>query len=220
MFALTRVSSTSIADIEQEIRARYDKPAVTIVHNMPRVMNTFSAASSFNATGNPHAWNAPACNPKLSAALEKLITESLIDLIPNDKALVPHEDAQVGPNDWDGSFGLQKGLKTIKLGSGREIKADFVFVGIGNRSNTELVEHADDAAIVDGQIWVDDYLRVSRSSPPALMPGGWLTSWQVRSSHPLSQLSQNYYAIGDCCSTAGWKTIQGAQYDAAHAALK
>lgn len=128
---------------------------------MPHVMNPFSAASNFNATGNPHAWNAPACNPKLSAALEKLIEESLIDLISNDKALVPSQTAPVGPNDWDGSFGLQKGLKTVKLGSGREVKADFVFVGIGNRSNVELVEDADEGALVDGQIWVDDYLRVS-----------------------------------------------------------
>lgn len=124
-------------------------------------METFSTASSFNATGNPHAWNAPACNPKLSAALEKLIADSLIDLIPNDKALVPSEHAIVGPNDWDGSFGLQKGLKTVKLGSGKEVKADFVFIGIGNRSNVELVQDVDEYALVDGQIWVDDYLRVS-----------------------------------------------------------
>lgn len=128
-------------------------------------MNPFSTASSFNATGNPHAWNAPACNPKLSTALEKLIIDSFIELIPNDKALVPAEHAEVGPNDWDGSFGLQKGMKTVKLGSGKEVKADFVFVGIGNRSNVELVEDADDGALVDGQIWVDEYLRVSDLTP-------------------------------------------------------
>lgn len=125
-------------------------------------MNPFSKASDFNVTGNPHAWNAPACNPKLSVALEKLIAECHIDLIPNDKALVPSESAIVSPTDWDGSFGLQKGMKTVKLGSGREIKADFVFVGIGNRSNVELVEDVDDGALVDGQVWVDEYLRVSR----------------------------------------------------------
>jgi hypothetical protein len=124
-------------------------------------MNPFSAASSFNATGNPHAWNAPACSPKLSLALEKLIHECLIDLVCDDKALVPSEGAQLGPDEWDGSFGLQKGMKTVKLGSGKEVKADFIFVGIGNRSNVELVEQGDDSALVDGQIWVDDYLRVS-----------------------------------------------------------
>jgi hypothetical protein len=123
-------------------------------------MNPFSKASHFNTSGNPHAWNAPACSPKLSTALEKLISECLIDLVPNDKALVPSEYDRLGPDDWDGSFGLQKGMKTVKLGSGREIKADFVFIGIGNRSNVELVEQADDAALADGQIWVDDYLRV------------------------------------------------------------
>lgn len=127
-------------------------------------MNPFSKASNFNATGNPHAWNAPACNPKLSVALEKLIAESHIDLIPNDKALVPSETAVVGATDWDGSFGLQKGVKTVKLGSGREVKADFVFVGIGNSSNVQLVEDADDGALVDGQVWVDEYLRVSKFS--------------------------------------------------------
>jgi hypothetical protein len=123
-------------------------------------MNPFSKASHFNTSGNPHAWNAPACSPKLSTALEKLISECLIDLVPNDKALVPSEYDRLGPDEWDGSFGLQKGMKTVKLGSGREIKADFVFIGIGNRSNVELVEQADDAALADGEIWVDDYLRV------------------------------------------------------------
>jgi hypothetical protein len=123
-------------------------------------MNPFSKASHFNTSGNPHAWNAPACSPKLSTALEKLISECLIDLVPNDKALVPSVYDRLGPDDWDGSFGLQKGMKTVKLGSGREIKADSVFIGIGNRSNVELVEQADDAALADGQIWVDDYLRV------------------------------------------------------------
>jgi NADPH-dependent 2,4-dienoyl-CoA reductase/sulfur reductase-like enzyme len=96
----------------------------------------------------------------LSTALEKLIAECLIDLVPNDKALVPSEHAHVGPDEWDGSFGLQKGMKTVKLASGKEVKADFVFIGIGNRSNVELVEEADDSALADGQIWVDDYLRV------------------------------------------------------------
>jgi hypothetical protein len=123
-------------------------------------MNPFSKASSSNSSGNPHAWNAPACSPKLSTALEKLISECLIDLIPNDKALVPSEHAILGPDEWDGSFGLQKGMKIVKLGSGREVRADFVFIGIGNRSNVELVEEADDSALADGQIWVDDYLRV------------------------------------------------------------
>jgi hypothetical protein len=123
-------------------------------------MNPFSKASSFNTSGNPHAWNAPACSPKLSTALEKLIAECLIDLVPNDKALVPSEHAHVGPDEWDGSFGLQKGMKTVKLASGKEVKADFVFIGIGDKSNVELVEEADDSALADGQIWVDDYLRV------------------------------------------------------------
>jgi NADPH-dependent 2,4-dienoyl-CoA reductase/sulfur reductase-like enzyme len=92
--------------------------------------------------------------------LEKLISECHIDLVPNDKASVPFEHAILGPDEWDGSFGLQKWMKSVKLGSGKEVKADFVFIGIGNRSNVELVDEADDCALADGQIWVDDYLRV------------------------------------------------------------
>lgn len=136
-------------------------------------MNTFNTASDFNASGNPHAWVAPACNPKLAIALEKLIAESHIDLITSDKALLPHDlhgndeeaDGRGGayrdPSEWDGSFGLQKGMKKVRLASGKTVLADFVFVGIGNRSNVELVEKADEGALVDGQVWVDDYLRVS-----------------------------------------------------------
>ena len=47
-----------------------------------------------------------------------------------------------------------------------------------------------------------------------------LADEQVKSSNTASPLQKNYYAIGDCCTTPGWKTMQGAQADAAAVAPK
>jgi hypothetical protein len=62
---------------------------------------------------------------------------------------------------WDGSFGLQNGLNKISLPDGKIIEADFIFMGLGNQSNACFVEKADSAAVVDGLIRVDEYLKVS-----------------------------------------------------------
>jgi thioredoxin reductase len=42
---------------------------------------------------------------------------------------------------------------------------------------------------------------------------------QVKSSNASTPL-KNYYAIGDCCSTPGWKTTAGAVSDADACAIK
>lgn len=47
-----------------------------------------------------------------------------------------------------------------------------------------------------------------------------LADEQVKSTNTASPLQKNYYAIGDCCTTPGWKTMQGAQADAAAVAPK
>jgi thioredoxin reductase len=54
-------------------------------------------------------------------------------------------------------------MKKIKLASGKTIEADWVFVSIGNTANSELVQEADQGALVDGMgkmIDVDDFLKV------------------------------------------------------------
>jgi hypothetical protein len=97
-------------------------------------------------------------NPKLSTAVEAALKTLKIEFIGNSKVNIPSSGAE---GQWDGSFGLQNGLKKIALPDGKIIEADFIFMGLGNQSNASFVEKADSAAVVDGLIRVDEYLKVS-----------------------------------------------------------
>jgi hypothetical protein len=162
-----------------------------------------------------------------------------IDLVLEDRVVIP-PPGTVSPSsiEWDGTPGRTSdgGIKKVRTTSGKTIEADFVFVSIGNKPNSGLVKDVDTGAVKGGMIWVDEYLRVSaveqahasrpsRTRPQCLEDthGGThtyahanpLTLPQVRSD----KLSK-YYAIGDCSTSPGWKTSQGAVYDAAGAAAK
>ena len=56
------------------------------------------------------------------------------------------------------------------MSSGREFKADFVFIGIGHRSNVELVEQVDDAALADGQFLDERFSGAVIESPLSAGP--------------------------------------------------
>ncbi|WVW82068.1 hypothetical protein I302_104073 [Kwoniella bestiolae CBS 10118] len=174
-----------------EIRANYPDKSITIVHSLSSVLHPQATAP--DPKGKAHSYSSPPTLPKLSVTLEKLLADSKIDLILNDKVEIPAE--QTSAEDWSGSFGLQDGVKKVKLQSGKTLEADYVFVSIGNKPNVGLVQQADKDALISGMVGVDEYLRVT-------------------SENSQSPLTKNYYAIGDCCSTPGWKTYMGADYDA------
>ena len=68
----------------------------------------------------------------------------------------------------------------MALPGGKTIEADFIFMGLGNKSNANFVEKADGGAVVDGLVRVDEYLKVSfMCHCPALQV---LTN---RSNHPI-----------------------------------
>jgi hypothetical protein len=116
-------------------------------------------AAEVNSKGTPHGWQAPLVNPKLSTAVETALKQLKIEFIGNSKVTIP--SSSVGEGEWDGSFGLQDGFKKVALPDGKAIEADFVFMGLGNKSNANFVEKADSGAVVDGLVRVDEYLRVS-----------------------------------------------------------
>ncbi|WWC58396.1 uncharacterized protein I303_100936 [Kwoniella dejecticola CBS 10117] len=178
-------------EIAGEIRAAYPDKTITVVHSSEHVLHPTPDAP--NPNGKAHSYSSPPTLPKLSLTLEKLLKEMKIDLITNDKVVIPAN--QSTPEEWSGAFGLQDGVKTVKLQSGKTLEADYVFVSIGNKPNVSLVESADKGAVISGLVGVDEYLRVISDTPN-------------------SPLSRNYYAIGDCSSTPGWKTYMGADYDA------
>ncbi|WWC66586.1 uncharacterized protein I206_100489 [Kwoniella pini CBS 10737] len=183
-------------EIAGEIRAAHPDKTITVVHSSEHVLNP--TADAPDPKGKTHSYSSPPTLPKLSITLEKVLKEMKIDVITSDKVIIPA--SQSTPEEWSGAFGLQDGLKTVKLQSGKTLEADYVFVSIGNKPNVSLVEKADKGAVISGLVDVDDYLRVISDTPN-------------------SPLSKNYYAIGDCSSTPGWKTCMGADYDAKGCAI-
>lgn len=180
---------------DQEMRERVPDASITIVHSGKHLLNPDGPIGS--STSDSYT---PPTNPlKLSLALEKDLESMNIQLVLGDKTAKP--DQHAGEQDWDGSFGKQSGIKNVHLESGKVLQADFVFISIGNKPQAGLVEKADGSAMKDGFIAVDEYLKVKSASASSI-------------------LSKNYYAIGDCCNTPGWKTSQGAGYDGDFCATK
>jgi hypothetical protein len=149
--------------MNQETRALFPEKKITIVHSQAHPMNAANPAKAarVNTEGTPHAWQAPLVNPKLSTALEAALKTHKIEFIGNSKVSIPTSSTRVGEGEWDGSFGLQNCLKKISLPNGKTVEADFVFMGLGNKSNAGFVEKSDSGAVVDGLVRVDEYLKVS-----------------------------------------------------------
>jgi NADPH-dependent 2,4-dienoyl-CoA reductase/sulfur reductase-like enzyme len=103
--------------------------------------------------------------PKLSSALEAAIPALGIELILNERVVVPSPGAAVAEGEWDGSFGALGGIKRVKTVGGKTVEADYVFVSIGNKPNSAIVQKADPAAVKRGLVVVDEFLRVSGPGP-------------------------------------------------------
>ena len=103
---------------------------------------------------------------KLSTTLESSLKQLGIEFVPNESVQIPPSNAGaagagVEQEDWDGTEGLQDGLKKVKLSSGKVLEADFIFIGVGNKPNVSLVEKADPGALVAGLVGVNHYLKVN-----------------------------------------------------------
>jgi NADPH-dependent 2,4-dienoyl-CoA reductase/sulfur reductase-like enzyme len=152
----------------QEVRELYSQPSITLIHSQPHLLNPVASnATKANSQSKP-SYNAPATNPKLSKALEKYLAQLNIDLKLNARASIPKAGSSVSSGQWDGSFGLQDGLKKLTLSTGETIEGDYFFIGIGNKYNTEIVKAADEGAVTEnGMIWVDEYFKVGKQSRPS-----------------------------------------------------
>ncbi|WWD18057.1 hypothetical protein CI109_102504 [Kwoniella shandongensis] len=183
-----------------EARALLPNTSITIVHTDTSLLSPTPLASE-KTTQEASSWTSPPTNPKLSTALEKVANKQKLELIFSDRVNIPQEGS-VAPTsaDWDGSFGLQSGEKTLTLASGKKIKADYVFLSVGNKPNSSIVQKTDPSAITSGLVAVDPYLRVV-------------------SKNDNSPLGKNYYAIGDVSSAPGAKTAWNAGLSAKAAAV-
>ncbi|KAK8865761.1 hypothetical protein IAR55_000908 [Kwoniella newhampshirensis] len=181
-------------EVAGEIRVNHPATTITIVHSEPHVMHVTPTAPS--SEGKVQSWSSPPTHPKLSIHLEKILHEMDINVILSDKVVIPTSAsvANSTTDEWSGEFGLQDGIKKVKTTSGKTLEADYVFISIGNRPNVQLVKEVDEGALVSGLVGVDEYLKII-------------------STNSASPLVKNYYAIGDCNSYPGWKTLMHAQYD-------
>ncbi|KAK8865763.1 hypothetical protein IAR55_000910 [Kwoniella newhampshirensis] len=183
-----------------EVRARFPKVSITIVHTDTSLLSP-TPLKSETKTKQTATYTSPPTYPKLSIALEKLARKLNINLIFHDRVAVP-KLGSISPDssDWDGSFGLQSAEKVVSLESGKTLKADYVFLSTGNTPNSSIAKNADVEAITSGLVAVDEYLRVS-------------------SSNAQSPLVKNYYAIGDVSASPGMKTGWTAMLSAKAAAV-
>ncbi|KAK8865762.1 hypothetical protein IAR55_000909 [Kwoniella newhampshirensis] len=179
-----------------EIRAINPSAKISIIHSHAGLLSPSDRiANSKRAENHPApSYSSPAVAPKFSRSMEALCKKLDIELILQDKVLFPApEGSSASSDDWDGSNGLQKGIKNVHLQSGKSLSADYVIIGVGSKPNSQMVEKTDLGAL-DGKsklVAVDEYLKVVSKSQGSVFHG-------------------QYYAIGDVCSAPGFKVARAA----------
>ncbi|WVW82152.1 hypothetical protein I302_104158 [Kwoniella bestiolae CBS 10118] len=178
-----------------EVRASYPDKPITIIHNRSTLLTPLTEPRPSGGLDEkiPESWTSPPINLKLANTVASMAKSQKVNLILNDKAIIP----QRKPNDdgieirtidgyeWDGSFGLQPALCNICTENREIVKGDYVFLSIGNKPNSGLIVNSDGNAVEKstGLIRVDQRLKIKASI--------------------LSDA--NYYAIGDVSNAPGMK---------------
>ncbi|ODO07301.1 hypothetical protein L198_00880 [Cryptococcus wingfieldii CBS 7118] len=170
-----------------EIRAVHPEIEITIIHPNKALLAPEPLPKTAN--DSTKSWTNPPTAPKLSKNLQTVLEGMNVKLILGDRAVIPEAGSVTDFAQWDGTAGPQSQVKKLSLQSGEQVEADYVFVSVGNKPNTQLVESVDQDAITSGLVAVDDYLKVASTTD----------------SSPLSKNS-NYYALGDVSAAPGPKT--------------
>ncbi|WVF70817.1 hypothetical protein IAT40_005611 [Kwoniella sp. CBS 6097] len=172
--------------------------------------------------GQIKSWSSPPTDLRLSREMERICDRLGIDVVLSDRVKIPpssaspvngnsngngdvfldidgdEDEANARGSEWDGTWGLQDGLKRISLESRDTLKADYIYPGCGMRPNSELVGALDKGALNGLLVAVDDHLKVVSTTPSSVFRG-------------------QYYAIGDVCNTPGFKIAHNA-FASAHRA--
>ncbi|ODO07300.1 hypothetical protein L198_00879 [Cryptococcus wingfieldii CBS 7118] len=191
------------------IRCINDKANITIVHPRsgllePTPFNPIPASTTTIPT-----YSSPPVDPRLSKNLEALCRKLNIELILEDRVVIPKDGEVVGAGKWEGNYGKQEGVKVVGLESGKQVKADWVIMAAGTKPNSWMVANKDEGALDGKLIRVEEYLKVGSSvlcRTTALMKAGHFDQRQ-------------YYAIGDVCSAPGFKAARGAGLGGSNAAV-
>ncbi|WVW82151.1 hypothetical protein I302_104157 [Kwoniella bestiolae CBS 10118] len=186
-----------------EVRSAYPDKEITLIHNRSTLLSPISEKKSGSgrkeSSDDPSSWASPPTHLKLSNTLTSLVKAQNVRLILDDKVIIPDGLGNTNAEEeWEGSFGLQSSLKVIKTENGQRVKADYIFLSVGNKPNSAFVRGTDPNAVEGstGLVKVDEYLRVKSS----ILGDG------------------NYYAIGDVNNAQGMKTSYLATIQAKSAA--
>ncbi|WWD09270.1 hypothetical protein V865_007393 [Kwoniella europaea PYCC6329] len=219
-------------EIAGEIAAHHPDKSVTLVH---KDYGLLSPTPPDEIQGKVQqggkevgSYSSPPTDPRLSIELKKICDKLGIKVILNDRVIIPpcaspylpkevedeedeedgriknaHESENQGklPKAWNGHFGLQPSLVTLKLKSGKSLEADYVYPGCGMKPNSKLVRDVDEGALDGELIRVNEYLKVTTKNP-----GESIFS------------KERYYAVGDVCSSPGFKIARTAIVNAPKAA--
>lgn len=148
-----------------EISAAHPGKKITLVHRQPRLLDDRFPI-------------------KLSNQLAALLTKAGVELVLGDEHI----------QEPDLVTGKQNGVRTIRTKKGKELPADYVFIAVGNRPNTQLLADADPSALAkDGTINVNEFLQVESSLFPR----------------------HNVFAAGDCANSPGWRSYISVEADVA-----
>ncbi|WVQ62331.1 uncharacterized protein L199_000470 [Kwoniella botswanensis] len=230
-------------EISGEIAAHHPDKSVTVVHKdygllSPTPPNEIQAKVQKGGK-EVGSYSSPPTDPRLSIELNKICDKLGIKVILNDRVIIPpcassylpkevkdEEDNEYGqienahgnpeegqmipseseiegnpPKAWNGQFGLQPSLVSLKLTSGQTLEADYVYPGCGMKPNSRLVRDVDEGALDGDLIRVNEYLKVATNNS-----GESIFSKGI------------YYAVGDVCSSPGFKIARTAIVNAQKAA--
>ncbi|OCF55598.1 hypothetical protein L486_07082 [Kwoniella mangroviensis CBS 10435] len=189
-----------------EVRALYPSKEITLIHNRSTLLTPLTEDQPDGNKEIPNSYISPPTHLKLAKSLTQLVEKQNINLILDDKVIIPSEESNStisnsnsNSEEWNGSFGLQDSLRDIRTENGQVIKGDYIFLSIGNKPNSLLVQIADKDAVESksGLVKVDKYLKVQ--------------------SDILGR--EDYYAIGDVSNVPGLKTLYLAFLQAKSAAV-
>ncbi|ODN84409.1 hypothetical protein L202_00364 [Cryptococcus amylolentus CBS 6039] len=183
-----------------DIRCINEKANITIVHPRsgllePTPLNPIPASTTTIPT-----YSSPPVDPRLSKNLAALCRKLNIELILEDRVVIPKDGEVVGAGKWEGKYGKQEGVKVVGLASGKQVKADWVIMAAGTQPNSWMVANKDEGALDGKLIRVDEYLKVISTNEKSIFNG-------------------QYYAIGDVCSAPGFKAARGAGLAGSNAAV-
>ncbi|KAK6905565.1 hypothetical protein I203_106395 [Kwoniella mangroviensis CBS 8507] len=189
-------------EIAGEIAAHHPDKSVTLVHKAYGLLSPTppdeiqgKVQKGGKEVGN---YSSPPTDPRLSVELKKICDKLGIKVILNDRVIIPPRNP---PKAWNGQFCLQPSLVTLKLTSGKSLEADYVYPGCGMKPNSKLVRDVDEGALDGELIRVDEYLKVTTNNPgESIFSKG------------------RYYALGDVCSSPGFKIARTAIVNAQKAA--